>query len=53
MRNWIDDWAGPRWLVNNLSLHSVIPLAIFTLLDMPLNWIGRGAILRASFIREK
>jgi SAM-dependent methyltransferase len=51
LRNWIDDWGGPRWLVNGLSLKSPIPLAFFTLLDMPLSMIGRGAILRASFIR--
>jgi SAM-dependent methyltransferase len=52
LRNWVDDWAGPRWMVNHLSLRSAVPLAFFTLLDMPLNFIGRGAILRASFINE-
>jgi SAM-dependent methyltransferase len=51
LRNWIDDWGGPRWLVNRLSLKSVIPLGIFTLMDLPLAFVGRGAILRASFIR--
>jgi SAM-dependent methyltransferase len=52
LRNWIDDWRGPRWLVNRLSLHSVLPLAVFTLLDIPLSAIGRGAILRASLVRR-
>jgi SAM-dependent methyltransferase len=53
LRNWIDDWGGPRWLVNWLSLKSVLPLAFFTLLDVPLAVIGRGAILRASFVKRK
>jgi 2-polyprenyl-3-methyl-5-hydroxy-6-metoxy-1,4-benzoquinol methylase len=48
-RNWLDDWRGPRWLVNWLSLKSVIPLAFFTLLDMPLSMLGYGAILHATF----
>jgi SAM-dependent methyltransferase len=52
-RNWIDDWRGPRWLVNWLSLKSVLPLAWFTLLDMPLSLIGKGAILHATFIRPE
>jgi SAM-dependent methyltransferase len=52
LRNWVDDWRGPRWLVRFLSLDSILPLAFFTAMDMPLSWIGRGAILRASFVRE-
>jgi SAM-dependent methyltransferase len=53
LRNWIDDWRGPRWLVERLSLKSALPLAVFTLLDIPLSMIGRGAILRASLVRSK
>lgn len=52
VRNWVDDWGGPRWLVDRLSLRSAVPLALFTLLDTPLAWIGRGAILRASFVNR-
>ncbi len=52
VRNLIDDWNGPRWLVDRLSLRSALPLAVFTLLDLPLSWVNRGAILRASFIRR-
>jgi SAM-dependent methyltransferase len=52
LRNWVDDWHGPRWLVRFLSLDSVLPLAFFTAMDLPLSWIGRGAILRASFVRD-
>ena len=50
-RNWLDDWRGPRWLVNWLSLKSAMPLAFFTLLDMPLAMFGYGAILHATFLR--
>ncbi|MCX7274820.1 MAG: methyltransferase domain-containing protein [Burkholderiales bacterium] len=49
MRNWIQDWGGPTWLRNCFSLHSPIALAAFTLIDNPLSWIGRGAILQCVF----
>jgi 2-polyprenyl-3-methyl-5-hydroxy-6-metoxy-1,4-benzoquinol methylase len=54
LRNFIQDWGGKRWrwLSDRLSLHSPVALAIFTLLDWPLAQLGRGAILRASFIRS-
>jgi len=54
LRNFIQDWGGHRWrwLSDRLSLHSPVALACFTLLDMPLAMIGRGAILRASFVRQ-
>lgn len=51
VRNWLDDWGAPRWLVNRFSLKSATALAAGTLLDMPLNWLGRGAILHAEFRR--
>lgn len=50
-RNWIDDWGGPRWLVNLLSLKSVLALGMFTLLDMGFALFGCGAILQAKFRR--
>lgn len=49
IRNWLDDWGGPRWLVNRFSLKSAPALAVATLLDVPLALLGRGAILRATF----
>jgi SAM-dependent methyltransferase len=48
-RNWLDDWGGPRWLVNRLSLKSAVALGLFTLLDMPLAAVGCGAILHGQF----
>ena len=49
VRNWLDDWGTPRWLVNRFSLRSAAALAAFTLLDVPLAAAGHGAILRATF----
>lgn len=49
LRNWLDDWGGPRWVVNRLSLRSALALAGFTLFDMPLAALGRGAVLHGLF----
>jgi SAM-dependent methyltransferase len=49
LRNWLDDWGGPRWLVSRLSLRSTLALGAFTLFDMPLAALGRGAILHGLF----
>jgi SAM-dependent methyltransferase len=46
VRNWIDDWGGPRWLVNRFTLGSPVSLAVFTLWDMVHQQFGRGALLR-------
>lgn len=51
LRNWLDDWRAPRWIVNRFSLRSVPALAAFTLLDVPLAALGNGAILQAIFQR--
>ena len=51
LRNLLDDWGSPKWLVNGFSLKSAPALAAGTLLDMPLKWLGRGAILHAEFRR--
>lgn len=50
-RNWIDDWGGPRWLVNRFSLQSPLSLSLFTLADLPCSLVGRGAILQAVFVK--
>ena len=47
VRNLLDDWHAPRWLVNRFSLHSPVSLAAFTILDSILNLLGRGSILHA------
>lgn len=47
VRNLLDDWHAPRWLVNRFSLHSPVGLAAFTMLDSVLNFLGRGSILHA------
>jgi SAM-dependent methyltransferase len=48
-RNWLDDWGGPRWMVNHLSLRSTLALGAFTVFDMLLAALGRGAILHGLF----
>jgi 2-polyprenyl-3-methyl-5-hydroxy-6-metoxy-1,4-benzoquinol methylase len=52
-RNWIQDWKGPSWLKNRLSLSSPLSLAIFTAIDLPLSMVGIGAILHGVFVKEK
>jgi 2-polyprenyl-3-methyl-5-hydroxy-6-metoxy-1,4-benzoquinol methylase len=42
IRNLLDDWGAPRWLVNRFSLHSTVSLGLFTLIDCALNLAGRG-----------
>lgn len=47
IRNLLDDWGAPRWIVNRFSLHSPVSLAFFTVIDSVLNVVGRGSILQA------
>lgn len=49
VRNWLEDWGGPRWVVNRLSLRSALALGAFTLFDTPLAVLGRGAVLHGLF----
>ena len=49
LRNWLGDWGGPHWLVERLSLRSAAALAAFTLFDLPLAALGRGAVLHGLF----
>ena len=53
VRNWLDDWGGPRWLVNRFGLKSVPALVVFTLLDTVLNLVNRGAILHGTFEKPR
>ncbi len=48
VRNWLDDWGGPRWLVDRFTLRSPVALAVFTLWDMLMSALGRGALLRVT-----
>ena len=46
VRNWLDDWGAPRWLVERFSLKTAPSLALFTMVDGALTLVGRGALLR-------
>ena len=51
IRNFLDDWGAPHWLINRFSLNSPISLAIFTLFDMVHQKLGHGALLRVVLQR--
>jgi SAM-dependent methyltransferase len=51
VRNWLDDWGAPRWLVARFSFVSAPALGLFTLLDAPLALVGQGALLQAVLVK--
>lgn len=51
IRNWLDDWGAPRWLVNRFSLKAPVSLAFFTVLDLLLTVLGFGSMLVGQFHR--
>lgn len=51
IRNTLDDWGGPTWLVDRFSLESTGSLAAFTCFDAVHQLAGRGALLRAVLRR--
>ena len=51
IRNFLDDWGAPHWLVNRFSLNSPVSLAVFTLFDMVHQKLGHGALLRVVLQR--
>lgn len=51
IRNALDDWHAPRRVVDFFSLASPLPLAAFTLVDLVMVRLGRGALLRATLRR--
>jgi SAM-dependent methyltransferase len=51
VRNLLDDWGSPRWLVNWFTLRSPVALGVFTLWDMLHQAFGRGALLRVMLRR--
>jgi hypothetical protein len=46
IRNLLDDWGAPTWLVNRFSLHTPVSLSIFTIVDMIQNVVDRGSTLQ-------
>jgi 2-polyprenyl-3-methyl-5-hydroxy-6-metoxy-1,4-benzoquinol methylase len=51
IRNMLQDWGAPKWLVNQFSLSTPITLGLFTLFDMVNQFLGHGALLRAVLRR--
>jgi SAM-dependent methyltransferase len=51
LRNALDDYGAPRWLVEQFSLKTPVTLGIFTSFDMIHQLFGRGALLQAIFRR--
>lgn len=53
VRNTLDDFGAPAWLVRRFSLQAMGALTAFTLFDMVHNLFGRGALLRAVLRRPR
>lgn len=51
IHNTLVDRDAPQWLVNRFTLKSPVSLGFFTLVDMGLQRLGRGALLNA-FLRK-
>lgn len=47
IHNALVDWRAPRFFVNRFTLKSTVSLAAFTSLDIVLQKLGKGALLRA------
>ncbi len=47
LHNSLVDWRAPRFLIDRFTLKATVSLSIFTSLDIALQKIGRGALLRA------
>ena len=53
LRNLLVDLRAPDALVRPLSLEGSVALALGTVLDMAMNAVGRGALLRGTFRRPR
>jgi ubiquinone/menaquinone biosynthesis C-methylase UbiE len=53
VRNLLDDYGAPRWLVDRFSLSSVVSLSGFTVFDMVHQLFGRGALLCATVTKAR
>lgn len=51
IHNTLVDRNAPQWLIDRFTLKSPVSLGVFTLVDMGLQRIGRGALLNA-FVRK-
>ncbi len=47
IHNTLVDWNAPRFLINQFTLKSTVSLSAFTALDIGLQKLGKGALLRA------
>jgi SAM-dependent methyltransferase len=47
IHNALVDWRTPQWLINRFTLKSTVSLAAFTGLDIVLQLLGNGGLLRA------
>ena len=48
IHNTLVDWNAPRFLINRFTLKSTVSLSAFTSLDIILQKLGRGGLLRAT-----
>ncbi|HSK73172.1 MAG TPA: class I SAM-dependent methyltransferase [Pyrinomonadaceae bacterium] len=48
IHNTLVDWNAPRFLINQFTLKSTVSLSAFTSLDILLQKLGKGALLRAT-----
>jgi Methylase involved in ubiquinone/menaquinone biosynthesis len=53
VRNMLDDYGAPRWLVEQFSLRTPITLGVFTIFDSLHQFFGRGALLQAVIRRPR
>lgn len=51
VRNTLDDYGAPRWLVEQFSLKTPITLGVFTIFDTLHQFAGRGALMQAVIRR--
>lgn len=47
IHNALADWNAPRFLTNRFTLKSTVSLSAFTMLDIVMQKLGKGALLRA------
>ncbi|MDQ6787057.1 MAG: class I SAM-dependent methyltransferase [Acidobacteriota bacterium] len=47
IHNWLIDKEAPQFLINRFTLKSTVSLSLFTSLDIVLQKLGKGALLRA------
>jgi ubiquinone/menaquinone biosynthesis C-methylase UbiE len=52
IHNALVDWKAPNFLINQFTLKSTISLGVFTILDIVLQKLGRGALLRATLVKS-